>query len=111
MSCHLRSIEDNSSDEYNEKYETISYAVVYDDLSGTIKREKLPLDVNGAIQFEITKQEQLPENAKINVHSEVVGILSKGSPGMMKEAQEEDVDIRKIIHYVKYGKKTALSHI
>ena len=35
----------------------------------------------------------------------MVDILSKVTLGMIKEAQEEDVDISKTIHYVKSGKK------
>ena len=35
----------------------------------------------------------------------MVDILSKVTPGIMKEAQEEDINISKTIHYVKYGKK------
>ena len=39
------------------------------------------------------------------MHSEMVDILSRVTPSMMKEAQEEDVDISKTICYVKSGKK------
>ena len=38
----------------------------------------------------------------------MVDVLSQVTPGMMKEAQEEDVDISKTIHYVKSGKKPML---
>ena len=41
----------------------------------------------------------------------MVDILSKVTPGMMKEAQEEDVNISKMIHYVKSGKKPMLTQI
>ena len=47
----------------------------------------------------------------ISVHGKMVDILSKVTPGMMKEAQEEDIDISKTIHYVSSGMKTTLSHI
>ena len=41
----------------------------------------------------------------------MVDMLSKVTLGMMKEAQEEDVDISKTIHYVKSGKKPTLAQI
>ena len=59
----------------------------------------------------VTKQEWLPDNEKISVHSEMVDILSKVSPGMMKEVQEKDVDISKTICYVKFDKKLTLAQI
>ena len=41
----------------------------------------------------------------------MVDVLSKVTQGMMKEAQEEDVDISKTIHYVISGKKPTLAQI
>ena len=84
---------------------------VCDDLCEIIKGEKLPLDIKRAAQAEITKQEQLPDSEKISVHSKMVNILSKVTPGMMKEVHEEDIDISKTICYVKSGKKPALAQI
>ena len=48
---------------------------------------------------------------KTNVHSKMVDVLSRVTPSMNKEAQEEDVDISKMIHYVKSGKKPVLAQI
>ena len=76
-----------------DEYEPISYAVMCDDLSEVIKGEKLPLDLKKAVQMEISQQ--VPDSGKINVHSEMVDILSRVTLNMMKEAQEEDVDISK----------------
>ena len=45
-----------------------------DDLSEVIKEEKLPLDLKRAVQIEISQQ--APDRGKINVHSEMVDILS-----------------------------------
>ena len=45
------------------------------------------------------------------MHSEMVDVLNRFTPSMMKEAQEEDVDISKTIHYVKYGRKLMLVQI
>ena len=104
MTHCLQTDNDNSSDNDSEEYETISYAVVCDDLCGIINGEKLPLDIKRAVQTEMTKQEQLPDSEKISVHSEMVAILSKVAPGIIKEAQEEDINISKAIHYVKSGK-------
>ena len=111
LSHHPRSIENNSSKNISEEYETISYTVVCDALSEIIKSEELPLDVKGEIHYEITEQDQLPENDKIHVHSEMVDILHRVTPAMMKEAQKEDNDISKKIHYVKLGKKPTLVQI
>ena len=41
----------------------------------------------------------------------MVDVLSKVTSGMMKEAQEEDVDISKTTCYVKSGKKAMLAQI
>ena len=90
-------------------YKTISYAVMCDDLSEVIKGEKLPLDLKRAVQAEISQQ--APDSRKINVHSGMVDVLSRVTPSMMKEAQEEDIDISKTIHYVKSGKKPMLAQI
>ena len=45
------------------------------------------------------------------MHSETVEVLSRVTPSLMKEAQEEDVDIRKTMHYVKSGRKPILAQI
>ena len=45
------------------------------------------------------------------MHSEMVDVLSRVTLSMMKEAQEEDVDISKTMHYVKSGKKPTLAQI
>ena len=97
------------SDTESDGYETISYAVMCDDLSEVIKGEKLPLDLKRAVQAEIGQQ--APDSRKINVHSGIVDVLSRVTPSMMKEAQEEDIDISKTICYVKSGKKPTLAQI
>ena len=53
----------------------------------------------------------MPDSGKINVHSEMVDILSKVTPSVMKEAQGEDVDISKTMHCVKSGRKPMLAQI
>ena len=97
---------DNSTNSDSEEHETILYAVACDDLCAVIKGEKSSLHIKIAVQEEMTKQ--LPDSEKISAHSEMMGILSKVTPEMMKEAQEEDIDISKTIHYIKSGKKTTL---
>ena len=97
------------SDTESDRYQTILYAVICDDLSEVIKGEKLPLDLKRAVQTEISQQ--VPDSGKINVHSEIVDVLGRVTPSMMKEAQEEDVDISKTICYVKFGKKPTLAQI
>ena len=41
----------------------------------------------------------------------MVDVLSKVTPSVMKEAQKEDVDISKTMHYVKSGRKPMLAQI
>ena len=65
------------------------------DLSEVIKGEKLPLEIKRAVQAEIIQQ--VPDCGNIKVHSEMVDVLSKVTPGMMKEPQDEDVDISKTV--------------
>ena len=55
--------------------------------------------------------QQASDNEKINVHSEMVDVLSRVTPSMIKEAQGEDVGINKTIHYVKSGRKPTLAQI
>ena len=97
------------SDTDSDGYETISYAVMCDNLGEVIKGEKLPLDLKRAVQMEISQQ--APDSGKISVHSEMVDVLSRVTPSMMKEAQEEDVDISKTMCYVKSDKKLMLAQI
>ena len=40
----------------------------------------------------------------------MVGVLSRVTPSMIKEAQKEDIDISKTICYVKSGKKLTCLH-
>ena len=109
LSCH--SVTDNEilSNSESYWYKTISYAVMCNDLSEVIKGEKLSLELKRTVQAEIIQQ--VPDNGKIKVHSEMLDVLSKVTPGMMKEAQEEDVDISKTICYVKSGRKPMLAQI
>ena len=93
----------------SDGYETILYAVMCNDLSETIKGGKLLLELKRAVQTEIIQQ--APDSGMINVHSEMVDVMSKVTLGMAKEAQEEDVDISKTMHYVKSGRKPTLAQI
>ena len=97
------------SNSESDGHETISYAVMCNDLCEIIKGEKLPLELKRALHTEIIQQ--VPDGGKIKVHSEMVDVLSQVTPGMMKEAQEEAVDISKTICYVKSGKKPMLAQI
>ena len=109
MSYHPKSENENFSECESDRYETISYNVVCNDLCEVIKGEKLSLEIKIAVQIEINKQ--APDSEKISVHSKMADVLSRVTPSMMKEAQEEDVDISKIMCYVKSGKKPMLSQI
>ena len=109
LSCHPMTNSEILSNTESDGYKTILYTVMCDDLSEVVKGEKLPLDLKRAVQAEISQQ--APDSRKINVHIGMVDILSRVTPSMMKEAQEEDVDISKTICYVKSGKKPMLAQI
>ena len=109
LSHHPMTENEILSDSESDGYKTISYAVMCNDLSEIIKGKKLPLELKRAVQTEIIQQ--VPDSGKIKVHSEMVDVLSQVTPGMMKEAQEEDVDISKTICYVKSGRKLMLAQI
>ena len=109
MSHYPKTEDENFSDSESDRYKTISYAVICDDLSEVIMGEKLPLELKRAVQVEITQQ--VPDSEKINAHTKMVDVLSRVTPSMMKEAQEEDVDISKTIHYVKSGRKLTIAQI
>ena len=55
--------------------------------------------------------QQLPDSEKIDAHSEMVDVLSRVTPSMMKEAQEEDINISKTICYIKSSRKPMLAQI
>ena len=59
--------------------------------------------------MEFTKK--AADSEKINVHSKMVDVLRRLTQSMMNEAQEEDVDISKMICYVKSGRKPMLAQI
>ena len=109
LSHHPKTEDENFSDSESDGFKTISYAVICNDLSEVIKGEKLLLELKRAVQTEITQQAL--DSDKVNVHSVMVDVLSRVTPSMMKEAQEEDVDISKAICYVKSGKKLMLAQI
>ena len=67
LSCYPKIEDKNFSNCESDRYETISYAVICDNLSEVIKEEKLPLEVKRAVQAEITQQ--APDSEKINMHS------------------------------------------
>ena len=85
------------------------YTVVCSDLCEVIKGEKLLLDINRAVQAEITKQ--VPDSKNISVPRKIVDILSKVTPDMVKEVQEENINFRKTICYDKFDKKPILAQI
>ena len=63
------------SNSESDGYETMSYAVMCNDLSEIIKGEKLPLELKRAVQTEISQQ--VPDSEKINVHSKMVDVLCR----------------------------------
>ena len=107
LSHHPKTDNENFSDSESNGYKNISYAVVCNDLSEVIKGVQSPLEIKRAVEVEITLQ--VPDREKVSVHSEMVDVLSRVTPSMMKEAQEEGMDISKAMHYVKSGRKPMLA--
>ena len=59
--------------------------------------------------MEITQQ--APDSKKISVHSEMLDVLSRVISSMMKEAQEEDVDINRQYTMLNLAEKKLLAQI
>ena len=88
--------------EYEEKYGTVSYKIISDVLADVVNGIKIPIDVKNEIQRNIHEKQ---ERHNIQGISAMVDVLSKVSPGIMEQAQEEDLEISKVMHYVKLGRK------
>ena len=96
---------DMSSDRGSEEeYETISYEVISDDLTELIDGIKIPIELKKEIQRSI-HEEPKRESDNIQGSSTMVDVLSKVSPEMMRQAQEEDLEIGKVRCYVMLAKK------
>ena len=95
------------SNAQSKEYETILYAIVNDDLTNVINWVKLPIHVKTAIQ-----EESIPDvskQSKIVKNSEIIDILSKAVPDMMKQALEDYVNVSK--SHVKLRKMPTLAQI
>ena len=93
MSHHPKSSLDMYSDrgsEESEEYKTISYEVISDDLTELIDGIQIPIELKKEIQRSI-HQEPKRESDNIQGTSAMVDVLSKVSPDMMRQAQEEDL--------------------
>ena len=111
LSCHPRSSLDMSSDRGSEEeYETISYEVISDDPTELIDGIKIPIELKKEIQRSI-HEEPKRESDSIQDTSAMVDVLSKVSPEMMRQAQEEDLEISKIRCYVMLARKPSLAQI
>ena len=76
-----------------EKYETISYAMVCEELEEIINGEKLPIECKVAIQNKDNK----PAQQEQELLSSVIDVLSKVSPSEMKEAQQAYSSISQVV--------------
>ena len=110
LSCHPKSSVDISSDRGSEEeYKTILYKVS-DDLSDVIDGIKIPIELKNEIQRSIHKK---PERDSDNIqgNNAMVDVLSKVLPDMMRQAQEEDLEIIKVRCYVMLVRKPFLAQI
>ena len=106
LSCHPYVPEEMDSDSDSEEYETISYAMVCEELEEIIDEEKLPIECKVAIQNKENKLDQ----QELELHSGVTEFLSKVSLSEMI-AQQVDHTIGQIVQWVKAGNKPKLSQI
>ena len=111
LSHHPKSSVDMSSDRGSEEeYETISYGVISDDLTELIDGIKMPIELENEIQKSI-HEELKTESDTIQRTSTMVDVLSKVSPEMKRQDQEEDVEISKVRCYVMLAVKPYLALI
>ena len=111
LSHHPKSSVVMSSDRGSEEeYETISYEVISDDLSEVTDGIKIPIELKNEIQKSI-HEEPKGESDNIQGTSAVVDVMSKVSPEMMRQAQEEDLEISKVRCYVMLARKPSLAQI
>ena len=111
LSCCPKSSIDISNDrESKEEYETILYEIVSDDLSDVIDGIKIPIELKNEIQRSIHEKPEL-DNDNIQGIGMMVDVLSKVSPEMRRQAQEENLEISKVMCYVKLARKPSLAQI
>ena len=71
-----------------------------------IKGADLPVNVKQNIQDQNSEDEpHKPTNGKSVLYSNTIAVLSKVAPSTMKETQELDIDIGKVVEYVNVGQK------
>ena len=85
----------------SEEYGTISYAGGFEELEEIIDGEKLPIECKVATQ----NKEDKPTQQELELHSNVIKVLSKVSPSEMIEAQQADHTISQVVQWVKAGSK------
>ena len=107
LSHHTYVSEEVNSDSGSEEYETISYAVVCEELEELLDGEKIPWECKVSVQNKEDKTAQ----QELEVHTDVIKVLSKGSPLEMIEAQQADPTIGQVVQWVKAGNKPKLSQI
>ena len=111
LSFHPKSSVDMSSDRGSEEeYETILYEVIRDDLTEVVDEIKIPIELKNEVQRSIHEK---PKEKSDNIQgtSTMLDVLSKMSPEMMRQAQEEDLEISKVRHYVILASKPSLVQI
>ena len=79
-----------------------------DDLSDAVMGIKLPVDVKNEIQRSIHEK---PERGDTQGISTMVDTLNKVSPEMMRQSQEEDLEISKGMCYAMVRRKPSLAQI
>ena len=94
--------DESTSEVEIEEYETVSFTIVYDDLTSIIKGIKLPLDLKIQIQKESTQNKNEPKRVR-SQSSKMIDILEQGVTRYDKAGSGGRYDISKALHYVKIG--------
>ena len=88
FSNHPKSKEGSSIDGKSVSYDIISYATLCVVLDGIIEGINLPINMKHVIQNRSFQNQEVLTKNKIEVHNEMVDILSKVSSEMVKRAQK-----------------------
>ena len=107
LSHHPYDSEEVDSNPDSEEYETILYAIECEQLVEILDGEKIPQECKVAIQ----DKEDKPAQQELELHSNVIEVLSKVSPSEMIEAQQANPTISQVVQWVKADNKPKLSQI
>ena len=80
-------------------------------IRSAINFEKLPIELKEKINDEEENQEGIPVMSEVVVFNNIIGILSMIMSEDMLITQQEDIEISKVMMYVKLDKNPSLAQI